>query len=257
MAASSLAELGHTGDIQLLDDGEHGYRRMIGSARWAPERITKDLGQHWYFPAEQSYKPYPHCRILHGPLNVLIDIIEKNHIKPAEIEGIRAWVEAWVMQHLWMNTDIRHVTQAQFSMAHGLALGAHLIPPGKAWQQPMAVFDPSVLALMKKVECVEHPDYSRLVAEDPASRPTRIEVRARGETFVGEARYPKGSPTPDPSTYMTNDELSAKFIRNTEGVLSDQQASRLLESLWNLDQVQDFSELVPLFSNAAAEVPLA
>src|SRR4051812_31906073 len=39
MAAAYLAELGHTGDRQILDDGEHGYRRLIGSSRWAPERI--------------------------------------------------------------------------------------------------------------------------------------------------------------------------------------------------------------------------
>jgi 2-methylcitrate dehydratase PrpD len=252
MAASTLAELGHTGDIQLLDDGEHGYRRLIGSSRWMPERITKDLGQHWYFPNEQSYKPYPHCRILHGPLDVLIDLIETHGIKPSEIDGIRAWVEGWVMQHLWMNTNIEHVTQAQFSMAHGLALGAHRIPPGKAWQQPEAVFDPSVLALMKKVECVEHPDYARLVAADPASRPTRIEVRARGKTFAGEASYPKGSPSPDPTTRMTNAELSAKFVRNAEGVLSENQTKQLLDRLWNLEQVDNFRSVAPLLSNPAA-----
>lgn len=249
MAASSLAELGHTGDIQLLDDGEHGYRRLIGSARWMPERITKELGQHWYFPNEQSYKPYPHCRILHGPLDVLINIVETNDIKPAEIEGIRAWVEGWVMQPLWMNTHIEHVTQAQFSMVHGLALGAHRIPAGKAWQSPEAVFNPSVLALMDKVECIEHPDYAKVVAADPASRPTRIEVRARGQTFVGETLYFKGSLSPDPTTRMTNQELSAKFTRNAEGVLTDPQIEQLLDRLWNLEQVENVASMASLLSN--------
>jgi 2-methylcitrate dehydratase PrpD len=97
MAAAYLAELGHTGDIQVLDDGEHGYRRLIGSERWAPERITPHLGQDWYFPAEQSYKPYPHCRILHAPLDVLTRILDENDIRPDEIESIKAWVEGWVM----------------------------------------------------------------------------------------------------------------------------------------------------------------
>src|SRR5205823_3919835 len=139
MAAASLARLGHTGDIQMLDDGEHGFRRMIGSSRWAPERITPAIGVEWNFPAEQSYKPYPHCRILHGPLDVLIDIVETHDIQPSEIESIKAWVEGWVMKPLWTNRKVEHVTQAQFSMAHGLALGAHRIPVGKAWQSPEVV----------------------------------------------------------------------------------------------------------------------
>lgn len=251
MAASTLAELGHTGDIQMLDDGEHGFRKMIGSLRWAPERITKDIGQHWYFPNEQSYKPYPHCRILHGPLDVLIQVIEANGIKPSEIENIRAWVEGWVMEPLWTNTNIEHVTQAQFSMAHGLALGAHLIPSGKSWQKPEVVFDPSVLALMEKVECIEHPDYSSMIAANPASRPTRIEVRARGQVFVGESLYPKGSPTPDPTTRMTDAEISAKFTRNAEGVLTDAQIKSFLDRLWCLELESDISNLLPLLSPQA------
>ncbi|MCX8003742.1 MAG: MmgE/PrpD family protein [Burkholderiaceae bacterium] len=245
MAATYLAELGHTGDIQVLDDGEHGYRRQIGSARWQPERITPELGSKWYFPSEVSYKPYPHCRVMHAPLDVLIDIVEKNNIQPAEIESIRAWVEGWVMKPLWTNRKVEHVTQAQFSMAHVLALGAHRIPVGKRWQAPEVVFDPSVIALMDKVHYEVHPDYVERLTGDAASRPARIEVVARGQTFVGETLYPKGSLSPDPSTRMSNDEISAKFVRNAEGVISSQAIDRALEKLWNLEQLADFSTLVP------------
>src|SRR5437868_12733300 len=36
MTGALLAELGHTGDRQLLDDHENGWPRMIGSSRWVP-----------------------------------------------------------------------------------------------------------------------------------------------------------------------------------------------------------------------------
>ena len=248
MSAAYLAELGHTGDIQMLDDGEHGYRRLIGSARWSPERITPRLGKEWLFPAEQSYKPYPHCRILHGPLDVLTDLVRKHDIQPSEIECIRAWVEGWVMHPLWTSRSIDHVTQAQFSMAHGLAVGAHLIPPGKAWQSPEVVFKPSVLALMEKVKYEVHPDYAGELTGNAARRPTRIEVQARGQTFVGETLYPKGSPSPDPTTRMTNDELSAKFIGNAEGVLESQDIERVLEQLWHLERVDGIGTLMSMLS---------
>jgi 2-methylcitrate dehydratase PrpD len=249
MAATYLAELGHTGDLQILDDGEHGYRRLIGSSRWAPEFITSGLGQEWYFPDEQSYKQYPHCRILHAPLDLLTRILEANDIKPSEIESITAWVEGWVLKPLWTTRDIEHVTQAQFSIAHGLALGAHRIPPGKAWQSPEVVFNSSVLALMDKVHYQVHPDYASRLAANPLSRPARIEVRARGETFIGESLYPKGSPSPDPTTKMTNDEISAKFVRNAEGVLHPKKIDHVLEQLWTLDQAENINELMSMLSD--------
>ncbi|MCY1195011.1 MmgE/PrpD family protein [compost metagenome] len=246
MTGAWLAELGHTGDVQLLDDPECGWRRMIGSSRWAPEHITDELGQAWRFPSEQAYKPYPHCRILHAPLDALAEILEGNDIRPAEIEGITAWVEGFVMQPLWLNRKIEHVTQAQFSIAHGLAVGAHRIPPGKAWQSHEVVFDPSVLALMDKIECAVHPDYEKLLTSNAASRPTRIEVRARGKTFVAERRYPKGSPSPEPGTTMTNDELAAKFARNAEGVISDRNVDQFVNRLWTIEAMTDVGELVQL-----------
>lgn len=248
MTAAHMAELGHRGDRRMLDDGEFGFRRIIGSGRWAPEHILPELGKQWLFPAEQSYKPYPHCRILHALLDCLIDIVETNDIKPREIESIHALVEAFVMQPIWLLRKIEHVTDAQFSVAHGLSVGAHRIPPGKQWQSPEVVFDPSVLALMEKISFETHPEYEKLVSGNAASRPARIEVRARGRAFVAEARYPKGSPSPDPKTAMTTDELVAKFLRNAEGVIPASRADQAVTRLLSLDQVEDFAEVARLFA---------
>lgn len=230
----------------MLDDGEFGYRKIIGSTRWAPENITPGLGSEWFFPAEQSYKPYPHCRILHALLDSMIAIIDTHDIRVDEIEGIHAWVEAFVMQPIWLLRKIEHVTDAQFSVAHGLAVGAHRIPAGKAWQSPEVVFNPSVLSLMDRVTFEVHPDYEKLVSANAASRPARIEVRARGKSFTGEKRFPKGSPSPDPDTTMTTDELVAKFVGNAQGVLSPARTDEVLGKLLALEHVDDFSTVMAL-----------
>jgi 2-methylcitrate dehydratase PrpD len=152
------------------------------------------------------------------------------------------------MKPLWINRDVQHVTQAQFSMAHGLAVGAHRIPVGKAWQSPDVVFDPSVIALMDKVEYVVHPEYAGSVASNAGARPARIEVRARGRAFGGEAGFPKGSPSPDPATTMTDDEISAKFVRNAEGVLETSSIDAALNRLWNVDRAESFRDLMPMLA---------
>ena len=246
--AALLAELGHTGDIEMMDDAECGWRRMINTARWEPERITPALGKEWWFPTMQAYKPYPHCRILHGPLDVLHEILETHDIQVSEIEEIRAWVEGFVMKPLWLNREITDVAQAQFSIAHGLSVGAHRIPPGKKWQSSEVVFDPSVIALMDKVKFDVHPDYEKQMAANPSARETRIEVRARGQTFAAERRYPKGVPSSDPSTRMTNEELAAKFAGNAEGVLSERATDAVVRQLWQLESAADLSALMRLLA---------
>jgi 2-methylcitrate dehydratase PrpD len=244
MTAAHFSEMGHRGDLQMLDDAEFGFRRIIGSGRWEPGKITPDLGSTWFFPAEQSYKPYPHCRILHALLDCLIKIVSENDIRVDELEGITAWVEGFVMQPLWLLRTIEHVTDAQFSVAHGLSVGAHRIPPGKAWQSEAVVFNPSVLALMEKIHFEVHPDYENLLTGHAASRPARIEVRARGQSWVMEKRFPHGSPSTDPSTTMSNQELVAKFAGNAEGVIPKAQIEAATEQVMTLETVKDLRELV-------------
>jgi 2-methylcitrate dehydratase PrpD len=244
MTAAHMAELGHRGDVQILDDREYGFPRFIGTRRWEAERITTGLGTDWLFPTEQAYKPYPHCRILHALLDSLTDIVETHDIAPHEIDGIKAWVEGFVEQPVWLNREIEHVHDAQFSIAHGLALGAHRVPPGKAWQDPELVFGRSVMELMDKVSHEVHPNYVELLSGHAASRPAKIEVSARGQTFLGERRYPKGSPSPDPASLMSNDELVAKFRRNTEDVMSADRIDDVIAAVFNLENVDDVASIM-------------
>ncbi|GAA4330468.1 hypothetical protein GCM10023144_18190 [Pigmentiphaga soli] len=127
-----------------------------------------------------------------------------------------------------------------------MALGAHRIPPGKAWQDPAVVFAPSVLRLMERVTEEPHPDYVGLLSGHGASRPGRVELSARGRIFVGERRYPKGSPSPEPETFMTTAELAQKFRANSEGILAHECVEAILEALQGLEKVGDIRGLMRL-----------
>jgi 2-methylcitrate dehydratase PrpD len=239
MTAAHMAEFGHRGDVQILEDRQFGFPRFIGTRRWEADRITAGLGSEWQFPAEQAYKPYPHCRILHALLDCLIEIVEDNNLHPADIDAIKVWVEGFVEQPVWLNRTIEHVHDAQFSIAHGIALGAHRVRPGKAWQDPELVFSSSVLDLMQKVTHEVHPNYVELLTGHAASRPAKIEVSARGRIFEGEKRYPKGSPSPDPASTMTNAELILKFRNNAEGVIPQENIDCVVDSVLHMESVDD------------------
>lgn len=251
LTAAYMAKFGHRGDVQMLDDTEFGFPRFIGTSRWDHEGITRDLGEEWKFPAAQTYKPYPHCRVLHGQIDTLVSIVEEHELKPAEIEQIRAWGEGWHRQPVWLNTNIEHVIDAQNSMSHGLALAAHRIPPSKQWQDPDVVFSSSVMDLMARVVTDAHPSYAGHLTAYPTERPTRIEIDARGTTFAGEGLYPKGTPSPDSSTTMATEELEAKFRVNAQEVLTEPDADTVIDMVLNLEQVKELRDLTRLLRPGA------
>ena len=251
MTAAHMGLYGHRGDIRILDNAELGFARFIGTRRWEPEKITADLGTRWGFSSEQAYKPYPHCRILHAPLDCLIDIVEKNDIQPHEIDGIKVLVEGFVERPVWLTREVREVHDAQFSIAHGMAMGAHRIKPGKEWQDPKHVFSDSVMGLMNKVTHEVHPDYVKELSAHGSARPTKVEVQARGKTFIAEKRYPKGSPSPDPTSRMTTEEIVGKFCHNAQGVINAQAMGRVVHDVLALETVADFSGVMKQVARSA------
>jgi 2-methylcitrate dehydratase PrpD len=245
LTAADMGELGHRGDILMLDDNEYGYPRFIGTARWAPELVTTGLGEDWRFPAFQMFKPYPHCRVMHAPLDLLIDLVTKNDIQVSEIESIKSYGEGWAyVLPCFTSRDIRGVQDAQFCFAHGMAVAAHRIPPGRKWQDPDVVFDPSVMALMDKVTLETHPTYFQSISANISSRPSRVEIRARGQTFAAEKQFPKGTPTADPETYMSTEELVRKFRTFVDGILPVAVIDKVVDRVLHLEEVDDFGSIM-------------
>ena len=245
LTAAEMGELGHRGDLQTLDDSEFGYPRFIGTQRWEPGTLTAALGTEWRFPRYQMYKPYPHCRVMGAPLDLLIDLIAKHDIQVAEITSIKAYGEGWAyVLPAFVSRDIQRVEDAQFCFAHGLALAAHRIPPGKKWQDPAVVFDPSIMALMDKVSLEVHPSSVQALSENPSLRPSRVEISARGQTFAAEKRFPKGTPSPDSESFMTTDELVLKFRSNASGAISPARIDSVVDQVLHLEQVADFGVIM-------------
>lgn len=243
LTASYMAELGHRGDRQVLDDAEYGYRRFIGTKRWVPENLTDRLGVEWRYPSENSYKPYPHCRVMHGLFDALGDLMSEHDLRPDEIEAMRAWGEGWIKLPVWLNNLIEHVHDGQFSVIHGLAVAAQRVPPGPAWQDPDLVFSPAVLGLMDRITFDAHAEYVTSISRHPASRPSRVEIDARGTTFVAEREFYKGSPSPDPTSFMTTNELVDKFLVNAENALPRGQAEQAAAAILELENADDVSQV--------------
>jgi hypothetical protein len=99
---------------------------------------------------------------------------------------------------------------------------------------------------MDRITFSPHPDYVTSVSRNPASRPSRIEIDARGTTFTAEREYYKGSPSPDPTSFMTTNELVDKFLVNAAVVLPKAQAEEAAAAILELENADDVSRVVRL-----------
>jgi 2-methylcitrate dehydratase PrpD len=243
ITAAFLIKAGHRGDISILD-GDWGYWRFAGSSRWDADSVVSALGREWRFPRATPIKLYPCCRIMHGALDCLAAILEKNDLRPQEIDSIRAYLEASCTEPIFSNRKISEQVDAQFSVAYNLAVLSFGIKPGIRWQERDTMNDPEIRRFMDKVTFAPHPGYVEALKKDPQARISKVEVSAGGRTLVEEREYIKGTPSPDPATYITDEELLAKFKDNASRILPSRKVDEAGRRLMDLDSVNHIAALM-------------
>lgn len=245
ITAPYLVKAGHRGDIAILD-GDYGYWRFTGSDKWDPDLVTSGLGEEWLFVRRVPIKQYPCCRMMHGGLDCLATIIKDNQLRPEEIDHIHAYLEATCVEPIFNNIDITNQIDVQFSVAYNMSVLAFGIKPGIWWQEYSMINNPEIRRFMDKVTFEPHPAYIDALKRDPNTRISRVEVSARGRTFVEEKDFIKGTITSDPATYITDDELMAKFKDNASRILTSRKVDEACNRLMDLDSVDDVTTVIEL-----------
>jgi 2-methylcitrate dehydratase len=105
--------------------------------------------------------------------------------------------------------------------------------------------DPSLQALMQKVKVVPQPEFLDWY---PSGLPTRVTVRtAAGKEYIKQVDFPLGHPRHP----MSDREVEEKFRSLASGVLDRKRAGRVIEFVWQLDQIKDIGALMPLLRIAS------
>lgn len=244
-AAPYLIKCGHRSDINILD-GDYGYWRYIGASSWDAAKVTSGLGDDWLFVKNTPIKQFPCCRMMHGGLECLIDIISENELRPEEIEDIHAFLEVTCTEPVFHNKNIENQIDAQFSVAYNMAVAALGIKPGPQWQSPCTMKRADLRPMMDKVRFEPHAGNAGALKNDPNARISRVEVTARGKVFACEKMYIKGTVTDDPATSFTDDEIGQKFMDNACTALPKGRAEQVLDMLVNIERLDDVNELLDL-----------
>ncbi|MFC1970998.1 MmgE/PrpD family protein [Chloroflexota bacterium] len=242
ITAALLAEMGYIGDTAVLD-GENGYWKFSGYGQWEPDAITDGLGKIWHFVAGTNYKIYPCCGILRTCLDCFIDIINKNNIKPGDIEKIKVYEDPSCTRPPWQNKDIKTSVDAQFSVAYTFSVAAHGVEVGPEWQDLGTMQNASILRLMEKITAEPHPDYMKVHREDPTSKLGKVLVVAKGKTFSEERRHFKGDSDPE-EFRLKDDDIAEKFRQQSCKILLPEKVDRAVDSILSLESESDICNVM-------------
>lgn len=237
--AAQIAKLGYTGNKDTFDN-PLGYPAIYSREDvWDEEKVLERLGEVWY-STTYHYKPYPCCRFLHSDLDCFYRLMNKYHFSPEEIEAVECHSSAFVAHP--DQYAVENQVDAQFSGPYCIALAAHKYKPGPAWQDKAALSDPAVREFMKKVTMHIDPHYAELRKTDMNTWYARVEIKARGETFVEETNYSWG--TNVEGYRLTEEELKTMFRTCASVVLPDDKIERAIHRILHLEEEPDLKGLM-------------
>lgn len=237
--AALLAREGFTGPVAVFD-GSGGLWEVIGRSEW-PLPDEPLIGK-------THTKSLPVC--YHGQSSVLAALELRERVKLPEIREIK--VEAYGTAVFMMGSDAsRWAPETRETADHSLPYCvAMALLDGEVTQASFAASrlrDPAVKEIMRKVAVVEAPDLSAMY---PEGAPGRVTILMRsGEIHLAETRYPTGHE----KNPMTDSEIERKFVELCAGRLGAERRQRLIETLWQLERVQDVRTVTALLSTGANE----
>jgi 2-methylcitrate dehydratase PrpD len=238
-----LARDGHTGPATILDDDF--YARAMARRRFEPAHLTDRLGEHWHLGVT-SIKPYPHCRHTNYALDLVQRIVEKERLRPDEIEAIEVRGFASYGVHPWNTYAPRNEFEAQFSLPYAVAMVAAGVPAGPGWYAKERMQDAALTDLARRVTSVAHPEIAKSLAaawpEPLREVPTAVTIRARGSLFSAEDRFAKGDGFA-PTHRLDDEALARKFRANAEAVLSPHAIETLVDAVFDLERMDSLTTL--------------
>jgi 2-methylcitrate dehydratase PrpD len=183
-------------------------------------------------------KPYSCCRQHHSAVDAILELREKNDLRPEQVENIRVRTFAVASRgkHQVPETVASATYSAPFTVASALTTGS-------CWREQYTeekIRDANVLALAQKVEVMKDDELDALYDE---KWPAIVEVRTKDGRFLSARRdIMKGEPE-DP---VSDGELRRKFDSLAGDAVSAERAEKIWKTVFRLQELKSLSELTGL-----------
>ena len=239
--AALLARAGLTSSSRALD-GPQGFLHAMDSEGDDLASVIRDLGSRWeILETGITMKLYPSCAATHPPLDALLELRAEEHLTPDAIESIEVDVDR-ITPTVLLYTQPTNPLEAKFSLQF---CAAAAIADGRVGVDTFSqerLADPALGALMARVNMGVDEALGR---NAPPLTEARVHVRLRGgRTLVREVSGARGTPGRPASP----SEIDAKFMACATRALPADRASRALECLKRIEELENVGKLTDLLS---------
>jgi len=227
IASAYLAEQGFTGIPSLFSFPE-------------ARELLEDLGAR-YRVKELYYKPHACCRWAQPAVEALRKLKAEHSFAPSDVSGlvIHTFTESARLQH----TTPKNTEEAQY---HLFFPAACYLVYGEVGPREVLhrLDDPAVLQMLEKCSVVVEDE---LNAVFPAKALSWVEIRlSDGRVLKSETCQAAG----DFDYPLSEEELRAKYFRLCEPLIGHERASRLLDVIERLEELDNIRSLTGLLTNA-------
>jgi 2-methylcitrate dehydratase PrpD len=238
LMAATLVREGFKGASEALE-GRHGFLRAY-APNAHPARVVQDLGAVFEL-MNTAVKPYPSCRYGHAGIDAALALRAEHGLKLEEIESVTLGLPRSGLMLIGepadKKADPQNVVDGQFSGPYVIACA--LVTGAMGWDSYGLLHDQAVRSLLPRIKCELDPE---IEAEFPANMSGKVTITARERRFTHKVVVPKG----EPSNFLTEAELRAKFSGLAEAVLGPERTERLASEVLAVDRLPGVASLMRL-----------
>ncbi len=244
-----LSTKGYTGPLDVIE-GRDGFLQTFGDGA-SGAGILENLGNPFEFVSPGiTLKKFPACTRSHNGIQGTLDLCKKHNIKPEDVESVECLVTPAVVDYLKFSSPVSKF-QAKYSMEFCVATAirdGRVVIPSFTDEK---VADPELLALMKKVRMSVWDEYAKF-GYNPPHAPYGCLVRIilkNGQLVSQQVDQGPWEPQTPPSW----NDLVEKFRANAEMVLPGHIVDQTVDMVYQLERLDDISELMTLVGNNKGE----
>ena len=239
--AAELVQLGWTAAGNGLE-ANRGFFKAAGGG-YDPQAIHGKLGKPWTFAMPGvSIKPHPSGSLTHPGMGVMLELILKHDIRPAQVAKVRVGTNRH-MPNTLIHRRPKNELQAKFSMEFCMAILLLERRAGLAQFTDAVVNRADVQRMIGRIDFGVHPEAEAAGYEKMT---TIIDIELKdGRVISGRADFGKGSP----ANPLSDDEVAFKFRECAAwGGLPQASAEKVVDLVFNLEKLKDTRDLTTLLA---------
>jgi 2-methylcitrate dehydratase PrpD len=198
------------------------------------DKMTEGLGQAPYYTNDTWIKKWGFCFFTHNFVDVLADMMKLNTFKTEDVEEITLHFDE--LRKVVDRPDPKDAEDSRFSTQHILAYQLVHGQCDLGTCTEVAVEDPRLEEIRKKVKVVYHPEYAKRYFAGEG----RLDLKLKnGKILTGAMEQPYGGP----KNPLSMDESVAIYRKYCKGILSDAHIERSKDIILNMENEPDLQEL--------------